>query len=69
MSGITINIRHYLKIDEKGLCYEVCTTTYNCDELKGYMAIISYDEVYIGKYYINNAWYEDELGTIPFNLP
>lgn len=31
-----------------------------------YVEISTLNEDYIGKYYINGAWYEDEAGTIPY---
>lgn len=56
----------YARIDENGFCYEVCSTSRNCDDLEGYIRIPEYSTDYMGKYYLNGSWYEDAEGTIPW---
>lgn len=58
---------HYAIIDETGWCYEVCDTTVDHSDDANYIAIPSYDDSYLEKYYLNGAWYVDAEGTIPFN--
>ena len=58
---------NYALIDETGFCYEVRSTSRNCDGEEGYIAIPEYNNDYIFKYYINGAWYEDAAGTIPWS--
>ena len=58
---------HYARVDENGWCYEVLDSTINYDGVEGYVAIPSYDDSYLEKYYLNGAWYVDAEGTIPFN--
>ena len=52
---------NYALIDETGWCYEVRTTSRNCDGMEGYIAIPSYDSVYMDKYYntSDGKWYHD----------
>ena len=58
---------NYARIDETGYCYEICSTSRNCDGAEGYIPIPEYDDNYLEKYYINGAWYEDAEGTIPWS--
>lgn len=58
---------NYALVDETGYCYEVCTTSRNCDGMTGYVSISSYNDEYLEKYYLNGAWYEDAEGTIPWS--
>ena len=60
---ITFN---YAIIDETGWCYEVCSTSRNCDGMEGYIIIPAFSEEYIEKYYnvANGKWYlEDTFET------
>ena len=58
---------NYARIDETGFCYEVCSTSRNCDGEEGYISISDCNTDYLFKYYINGAWYEDAAGTIPWS--
>lgn len=58
---------NYAKIDNTGFCYEVCSSSRNYDGYEGYVAIPEYSTDYMGKYYLNGAWYEDAAGTIPWS--
>ena len=58
---------NYALIDETGYCYEVRSTSRNCDGEEGYISIPEYNNDYLEKYYINGAWYEDAAGTIPWS--
>lgn len=50
---------NYAKIDETGWCYEVCSTSRNCDGMEGYVSIPEYSSDYMGKYYnvADGKWY------------
>ena len=52
---------NYARIDETGFCYEVCSSSRDCDGMDGYISIPEYSEDYIEKYYnVNDGkWYED----------
>ena len=52
---------NYALIDETGWCYEVRTTSRNCDGREGYISIPVYDTVYMDKYYniADGKWYHD----------
>ena len=52
---------NYALIDETGWCYEVCTTSRNCDGMEGYIAIPEYNDAYMLKYYnrADGKWYHD----------
>jgi hypothetical protein len=52
---------NYAIIDETGWCYEVCTTSRNCDGMEGYITVPAYDTVYMDKYYnvADSKWYHD----------
>lgn len=52
---------NYALIDETGWCYEVCTTSRNCDEMEGYVVIPEYSYDYLEKYYNvgDGKWYHD----------
>ena len=57
---------NYAEIDlETNECVGVHTQTYEVNN-PAMIPVPVYDEEYIGKYYINGAWYEDEAGTIPW---
>ena len=57
----------YAQIDlADNMCVGVFTTTINYDGNPEYVAIDSLNEDYLGRYYINGAWYEDAEGTIPY---
>ena len=58
---------HFALIDETGYCYEVRDTTTDYSDIEGYVAIPSYNEDYLEKYYLNGTWYEDAEGTIPWS--
>lgn len=49
-------------------CMGVFTSTSVCvsDSYYEYVLIEHLDDSYMGKYYINGAWYEDADGTIPW---
>ena len=53
---------YYAIIDESGWCYEMCSTSRNCDNLEGYLPISGMDIDYLDKYYNveNGLWYLDE---------
>lgn len=56
----------YAEIDlETGECLGIMTTTREIDN-PAMIAIPVEDDEYIGKYYINGAWYVDAAGTIPW---
>lgn len=56
----------YAEIDlETGECIGVHTMTAPLDH-PAMIPIEVRDEEYIGKYYINDNWYEDAEGTIPW---
>ena len=50
---------NYAIIDETGWCYEVCSTSRNCDGMEGYIAIPTCNTDYMDKYYnVNDSkWY------------
>lgn len=52
---------NYALIDETGWCYEVCSTSRNCDGMEGYIVIPECDTVYMDKYYniADGKWYHD----------
>ena len=56
---------HYALIDETGYCYEVRDTTDNCDDEPNFIAIPSYDNSYLEKYYnrADGKWYTDAAFT------
>lgn len=58
---------NYAKIDENGFCYGVYTTSRDYSGVEGYVEIPEYNNAYMGKYYLNGAWYEDAAGTIPWS--
>lgn len=60
---------NYAKIDETGWCYEVYSTSQNCDGMEGYIPIPEYDDSYMEKYYnvADGQWYEDAAFTIPWS--
>lgn len=43
------------------------TTAKQSDSNYEYVSLDSYDDSYMGKYYINGSWYEDAAGTIPWS--
>ena len=49
-------------------CVAVSTTTIQKENgsLFEYVLLDKLDNSYMGKYYINGAWYEDAAGTIPW---
>ena len=56
----------YAEIDtETGECVGVFTRTSEISN-PALIPLSVYDPEYIGKYYINGAWYEDAEGTIPW---
>ena len=57
----------YAQIDlTDNMCVGVLTTTINYEDNPSYVEIDSLNEDYLGRYYIDGAWYEDEAGTIPY---
>lgn len=50
---------YYALVDETGWCYEVCSTSRNCDEYPDHIAISSLNTDYIEKYYNveDGKWY------------
>lgn len=52
---------HYAQIDETGYCYGVTDTTYDYSDEEGYVAIPSYNDDYLEKYYnvADGKWYYD----------
>ena len=57
---------NYAEIDlDTGECISVLTTS-RLKTGSQYIRIERYDEDYMGRYYINGAWYEDAEGTIPY---
>ena len=52
---------NYAIIDETGWCYEVCSTSRNCNGMEGYIPIPEYNNEYLEKYYNieNGKWYHD----------
>lgn len=56
---------HYAIIDETGWCHSVCSTSRGYEGVEGYIAIPSYSEDYIDKYYnvADGKWYLDETFT------
>ena len=65
---MSINLAYiYAQIDlADNMCIGVLTTTTNREGDPSYVEIDSLNEDYLGRYYINGAWYEDEEGTIPY---
>ena len=56
----------YADIDvDTGECIGIRRTT-DLINNPALVVIPVYDEDYIGKFYINGAWYEDAAGTIPW---
>ena len=56
----------YAEIDvETGECIGIMTRT-NAVNNPALIPIEVEDDNYIGKYYLNGAWYEDAAGTIPW---
>ena len=53
---------NYAFVDETGYCYEVRTTSRNCDGMEGYIRIPEYNPDYLEKYYNqeNGKWYLEE---------
>ena len=50
-----------------GFCFEVLSTSDPAyAEMAGYVEIPECNTDYMGKYYLNGAWYEDAAGTIPW---
>lgn len=57
---------NYAEIEvDTGECTGVFTRTSELNN-PALIPIPVYDPEYIGKYYINGAWYEDAAGTIPW---
>lgn len=56
---------NYARIDETGYCYEVCSTSRNCDGMEGYIRIPEYSYDYMEKYYnvADGKWYNDDTFT------
>ena len=58
---------NYAEIDPStGMCIGVMSTSAEQTESEILVAIPVNDTNYMGKYYINGAWYEDPAGTIPW---
>lgn len=58
----------YAQIDlADNMCVGVLTTTIDHTDNPEYVEIDSLNEDYLGRYYINGAWYEDAEGTIPWS--
>ena len=60
----------YAEIDLRdNMCVGVITTTIAKEDNSDYafVEIDSLNEDYLGRYYIDGAWYEDEAGTIPWS--
>lgn len=53
---------NYARIDETGFCYEIYTTSRNCDGMDGYIPIPAFLDDYMFKYYnvADGKWYYDE---------
>ena len=53
---------YYAIIDESGWCYEMRSTSRNCNGLEGYIPIASLEVDYLDKYYnvADGNWYFDE---------
>ena len=60
---------NYALIDESGWCYEVSTTSRCHDGEEGWIAIPSYDNSYMDKYYnvATEKGYEDAAFTIEWS--
>ena len=56
---------NYALIDETGYCYEVRSTSRNCDGEEGYIAIPTDSYDYLEKYYnvADGKWYYDSEFT------
>ena len=56
---------NYAIIDETGWCYEMRSTSRNCDGMEGLISISSMDIDYLDKYYNveNGLWYLDDAFT------
>lgn len=52
---------NYALIDETGWCYEIRTTSRNCDGMEGYISVPEYKDDYLEKYYnvTDGKWYHD----------
>ncbi len=52
---------NYAIIDETGWCYEVRSTSMNCDDEEFFIPIPRYNNEYVEKYYnvANGKWYHD----------
>ena len=59
---------NYAEIDiDTNECIQVISTTAPFANIPDYVVEIPvYDDEYVGKYYIDGNWYEDEEGTIPW---
>ena len=59
---------NYAEIDlATGMCIGFRSRTLAIDPLpENYVEVPVNDPEYVGKYYINGAWYEDAAGTIPW---
>ena len=59
---------NYALIDPStNMCISMQSTTAEVEELaENWVEIPVNDPEYVGKYYINGAWYEDAAGTIPW---
>jgi len=59
---------NYAEIDlATGMCIGFRSRTLEIDPLPAhYVEVPVNDPEYVGKYYINGAWYEDAAGTIPW---
>lgn len=59
---------NYAIIDlTSGMCIGFKSRTLEADPLPaGWIEVPVNDPEYVGKYYINGAWYEDAAGTIPW---
>ena len=54
----------------KNSCIEVCESTleFPSDEYPCYIPIPEYNDVYLGKFYIDGEWYLNAEGTEPWSL-
>lgn len=58
---------NYAEIDPvTNMCIGFYSTTAEQPERENYVLVPVNDPEYMGKYYINGAWYEDAAATIPW---
>ena len=65
--SMNLAYKYAVLADNSTECVDVCTTSYAVNDDPAYIPIATLNFDYIGKHYINGAWYEDAEGTIPWS--